>query len=237
MTGAQGTTLSLAYRREIELVFDATAFQPGAANGQIDLWYIGHTRARDPQPNTPDIEFFLQRIREHVRGLVQAETSPQQLLKIVRASWDTAKRAITQIRQLRLTFPTATFKTSDTCLAVVTDMLLVPLRTKVQVMLRLCSVQVQPRQAGSAGSAGSTPGSMAQRGLCLAVAVDTRVAYGEPFNEAKMREFLTARIGCLVVREGAPIAGKQAGANKRTAVPWADTAEELRAKLLARGRK
>ncbi|KAL1894675.1 hypothetical protein Sste5346_005647 [Sporothrix stenoceras] len=232
VTGAQGTTLSMAYRREIELVFDVAAFRPGPhKNAQIDLWYIGHTRTRDPQPCTPETEFFLQCIRDHVRGLKQAETHPGKLLKVVRASWDTAKQAANQIRQLNLTFPTTTTKTSDTSIAVAVSILLVPLRTKVEVTLHL-------RSLGAAAGGGNAGSGKKVRGLRIAVSSEARVVYGEPFNVAKMGEFLAARIGKRVASGAAAAAA--AKKNKGKPVPgyfWVDMMEELKAKLLVRGRK
>ncbi|CAK7221923.1 hypothetical protein SEUCBS140593_004726 [Sporothrix eucalyptigena] len=225
VTGAQGTILSLAYRREIELVFDVASFRPGQHNNtQIDLWYIGHTRTRDPQPCTPETEFFLQCIRDHVRGLKQAETHPGNLLKVVRASWDTAKQAANQIRHLNLTFPTNTTKTSDTSISVAVSILLAPLRTKVEVTLHLRSLG-----CNAPPTTKKTP-----RGLRIAVSSGARVIYGEPFNAAKMGEFLAARIGKRVLTGAAAKMGKaKIGADYF----WVDMVEELKAKLLARGRK
>ncbi|CAK7271665.1 hypothetical protein SEPCBS119000_004722 [Sporothrix epigloea] len=233
VTGAQGTTLSMAYQREIELVFDVAAFRPGRhGNARIDLWYIGHTRTRDPQPCTPETEFFLQCIRDHVRGLQQTETHPGNLLKVVRASWDTAKQAVNQIRHLSLTFPTTTTKTSDTSIAVVTSILLVPLRTKVEVKLHL-------RSLGSLDSSAATSTKKAPRGLRIAVSSEARVVYGEPFNAAKMGEFLAARIGKRVPKNCAAktAATGQGKTRLQTGYYWVDMIEELTSKLLARGRK
>ncbi|CAK7271814.1 hypothetical protein SEPCBS57363_004815 [Sporothrix epigloea] len=226
VTGAQGTTLSMAYRREIELVFDVAAFRPGRhGNAQIDLWYIGHMRTRDPQPCTSETEFFLQCIRDHVRGLKQTETHPGNLLKVVRASWDTAKQAVNQIRHLNLTFPTTTAKTSDTSIAVTTSILLVPLRTKVEVKLHLRSL----------GYGAVTSTKKAPRGLRIAVSSEARVVYGEPFNAAKMGEFLAARIGKRVLKSAA--ADKTIKSRLESDYYWVDMIEELTTKLLARGRK
>ncbi|CAK7220808.1 hypothetical protein SBRCBS47491_004315 [Sporothrix bragantina] len=230
VTGAQGTTLSMAYRREIELVFDVAAFRPGRhSNSQIDLWYIGHTRTRDPQPCTPETEFFLQCIRDHVRGLKQTETHPGNLLKVVRASWDTAKQATNQIRHLNLTFPTTTTKTSDTSIAVAASILLVPLRTKVEVTVHLRSL----------GCGAVSTIKKAPRGLRIAVSSEARVVYGEPFNAAKMGEFLAARIGKRVPTgaTAAAMAAKKGKAKLGADYYWVDMMEELKAKLLARGRK
>ncbi|OAA57375.1 chromosome segregation protein [Niveomyces insectorum RCEF 264] len=238
VTGAQGTTLSLAYRREIELVFDVASFRAGQANTQIDLWYLG-PRTQDARSRADDLhagdlagpEFFLPCIRDHVRSLRQAETHPAHLLKVVRASWDTARQAANQIRHFNLTFPTTTTKTSDTSLAVTVSVLLVPLQTKVEVTLHLrslgCTVPAR---------AGSTTGTAAR--LRIAVAAEARVVYGEPFNASKMGEFLSTRIGGRVAprRHKAVYAGKAAAADRPVEF-WVDAVEELRGKLLARGRK
>ena len=240
VTGAQGTTLSMAYRREIELVFDVAAFRPGRhGNAQIDLWYIGHTRTRDPQPCTPETEFFLQCIRDHVRGLKQAETHPGNLLKVVRASWVTAKQAANQIRHLNLTFPTKTTKTSDTSIAVTASILLVPLRTKVEVTLHLRSLGSGAVAASSSAAAAAT--NKPARGLRIAVSSEARVVYGEPFNAAKMGEFLAARIGKRVptgtASAAAAVSAKKSKSKLGADYYWVDMMEELKAKLLARGRK
>ncbi|EFW99322.1 chromosome segregation protein [Grosmannia clavigera kw1407] len=174
VTGAQGTTLSLAYRREVELVFDVRAWAE-KTDTTTDLWYIG--KAVDPDTET----FFVQCIRDHVRSLRPAETSPARLLKVVRASWDIARQTAMQMRQLRRSFPTTTTRTSDTSMALTASVLLMMLQTKIEV-----KVEVGAELAERAGQAEQLP---------FKLAIEARVIYGEPFKAARMGEFLTARIG------------------------------------------
>ncbi|GFP56603.1 kinetochore protein spc7 [Trichoderma asperellum] len=44
VTGISGPTLSMTYKREIELVVDITSFQPQQPSSRIDLWYIADSR-------------------------------------------------------------------------------------------------------------------------------------------------------------------------------------------------
>src|ERR1700691_1403675 len=98
ITGVSGTTTSMTYRKEIELVFDASSFlstKSNAAgkrpqNSRIDLWYIGANRELNPCPLTREKEFFLQSIRDYIRGLPQAQTPVKDLLAAVSVSWNKA---------------------------------------------------------------------------------------------------------------------------------------------------
>src|SRR3954452_18433507 len=96
ITGVSGTTTSMTYRKEIELVFDASSFlennsgsptkQP--VSSRIDLWYIGANRELNPLPLTAEKDFFLQSIRDHIRGLPQSQTQVKDLLNAVSVSWN-----------------------------------------------------------------------------------------------------------------------------------------------------
>ncbi len=90
---------------------------------------------------------------------------------------------------------------------VTSSVLLVHLRTKVEVVLHLRCQE-------------------SQDGLEVAIEPQASVVYGEPFNAGKMADFLATRIGSRVVAES----GEPTGS-------WGDALEELQAKLLARGRK
>ncbi|KAH7155532.1 hypothetical protein B0J13DRAFT_604509 [Dactylonectria estremocensis] len=179
VTGISGTTLSLAYNREIEIVFDITAFQTHKPNSKIDLWYIGDSRERDPLPKTTEKDFFLQCIRDHIRALPQSRTESHHLLSMVRLAWDQVNRVSAQINRLNVTFPTTVKKTSDINVAMTTSLLLVPLETRVEATLNL---------SGQSGP----------DGLDIAITPETKVVYGEHFNVGKVSEFLASRIGKLV---------------------------------------
>jgi kinetochore protein Spc7/SPC105 len=176
VTGVAGTQVSMTYKREIELVFDMASFQPNQPNSRIDLWYIAANRERSPEPSTVEKEFFLQGIRDHVRGLPQSRTKVRDLLHMVRAAWDRADHTTNDIRLLNVTFPTKVTKTSDSSVAVSSTLLLVPIQTKVEVLLGLTST--------------STPG-----GVVVSIAPQASVVYGEHFNVDKIAEYLSTRIG------------------------------------------
>lgn len=179
VTGISGTNLSLAYKREIEIVLDIAAFQTHKPNSRIDLWYIADARENNVQPKTPEKEFFLQCIRDHIRALPQSRTKVSNLLKMVQLAWDKANLVSAQISDINVTFPTTIIKTSDASVAMSTSLLLLPLETRVEVMLNL---------QGESGS----------DGLEVMIAPEAKVVYGEHFNVAKIGEFLASRIGTKV---------------------------------------
>ncbi|KAF7549290.1 hypothetical protein G7Z17_g6475 [Cylindrodendrum hubeiense] len=176
VTGISGTTLSMAYKREIEIVFDIAAFRSHKPNSRIDLWYIADARERDPLPKTTEKEFFLQCIRDHIRAIPQSRTEISNLLNMVRLAWDKANRVSSQINCLNVTFPTTVKKTSDSNVAMTASLLLVPLETRVEATLNL---------SGQSGP----------DGLEIAITPETKVIYGEHFNVAKVSEFLATRVG------------------------------------------
>ncbi|TLS23652.1 uncharacterized protein PpBr36_05627 [Pyricularia pennisetigena] len=178
VTGCSGTTVSMTYNREIELVFDPTSFATpdSAASKQptnIDLWYIAANRERDPVPITTELEFFLQCIRDQIRGLDQAQTSLRHILDVVGAGWLEAKQVSANIRSINCTFPTRVSRTSDASMVVKATLLLAGLKSKVEVLIDL-----------SGQSAGGT-----------VVKPRARVVYGQRFNEDRMADFLRKEIG------------------------------------------
>jgi kinetochore protein Spc7/SPC105 len=212
ITGISGTTISMSYKREIELVFDTAAFQPACGTetqepSTIDLWYIAASRERNPLPSRPEKEFFLQCIRDHVRGLPQSATRVSALLKVVSGGWDKANGLAEQVRFLDLTFPTTVSRTSDTCISVQSSVLIAPLQSRVNVTVALQSL------AGG-------------EGVEVSMTPSASVVYGEQFNAAKMTDFLTGKLGKRV---------GEAGFDKMST--WGDVVSELHRKLLARGQK
>lgn len=207
ITGVQGTGVSMTYRREIELVFDAASFKAGQPNSRIDLWYVAAVRGHNPLPATPEREFCLQCIRDHIRGLAQSATKVSRMLKVVSTAWDRANALANQVHQLNFTFPTSVIRTSDSSLAVRSSLLLAPLQTKVEVVM------------GVQSSAGL-------KGLNFIVSSQASVVYGEQFNAGKMAEFLSSRVSDQV----------STCFEKETDL-WCDVVGDLHGKLLARGRK
>ncbi|KAI0126491.1 Spc7 kinetochore protein, partial [Xylariales sp. AK1849] len=207
ITGISETTVSMTYRREIEVVFDIASFQGSKPNSRIDLWYIACSREPNPQPSTPEKEFFIQCIRDYVRSLAQAQTKISTLLRVVSAAWQQAGSVSDDIHLLNCTFPTQVVKTGDSSIAVKIALLLAPLQTKVSIVLGL-----QGR---------NTPD-----GVEVAIVPCAEVVYGEHFKVDKVGEYLTTRIGDRVV----------AKEENETRESWGDVVVELHERLLARGR-
>ncbi|OAA46938.1 chromosome segregation protein [Metarhizium rileyi] len=176
VTGLSGTNLSMAYKREVEIVFDIASFQPHQKSSRIDLWYIGDSKNGHLQSKTAEKEFFLQCIRDHVRGLPQNRTRILDLLNIVRNAWDKARFVTLQLHAVNITFPTNVTKTSDSSVAVTCPLLLTPLRTKVEATLHL-------------------HGHSASKGVDVEISTQVKVVYGEHFNVNKVGEFLATKIG------------------------------------------
>ncbi|RFU32557.1 hypothetical protein B7463_g3757, partial [Scytalidium lignicola] len=215
ITGVSGTVTSMTYRKEIELVFDASAFLPSAANAsskqpsnsRIDLWYIAANRELNPLPLTAEKDFFLQGIRDHIRGLPQSQTHVKQLLHAVSSGWDKANMAADNIRLLNIICPTEIAKTSDSSIVVRSSLLIAALQTRVALKFDMASTN-------------------GQDGINVTVQPCATVVYGERFNEPVMKNFLIDRIGNCIERKG-----------METKIPWVSAVSELGDKLLARGRK
>ncbi|KAG4412265.1 hypothetical protein IFR04_014591 [Cadophora malorum] len=215
ITGVSGTTTSMTYRKEIELVFDASSFlandssspakQP--VNSRIDLWYIGANREMNPLPLTAEKDFFLQSIRDHIRGLNQSKTQVKDLLNSVSVSWNKASKVVDDIRLLTISCPTEVSKTSDDSIAIKSSLLIGPLTTKVEIVFHLTSTS-------------------GENGINVEISPRATVVYGERFNEPKMGEFLLNRCGDVVEEKG-----------QTTKEFWGNAVAELGEKLLARGRK
>lgn len=215
ITGNSGTTISMSFRREIELVFDVASFMGShsthtrsASNSRIDLWYIAANRERDPQPSTPEKEFFVQAIRDYVRSLDQASTKISTLLRTVAAAWIKAGTVTNDIRVLNCTFPTGATRTGDASLAVEVTLLLAPLQTKVVLVLGLHA-------------------NHTAAGLQVGLVPQAKVIYGEHFKVDNVCEYLSTRMGDRIL-------SKEENLERE---PWSDIVVELHERLLARGRK
>ncbi|EHL01860.1 putative Kinetochore protein spc7 [Glarea lozoyensis 74030] len=215
ITGVSGSTTSMTYLKDIELVFDAASFLSNTSQSstkpvgesRIDLWYIGGNRELNPRPLTIEKEFFLQSIRDHARGLPQSQTKVKDLLRSVSSSWNKACSIVDEIRLLKVSCPTLISKTSDNSIAIKSTLLIAPLTTKVEITIDLTS------QSGNDG-------------IHVEMNPTATVVYGERFNEPKMGEFLLNRCGNVVEEKG-----------KSTKTSWGAAVAELGEKLLARGRK
>lgn len=176
VTGISGATISMSYKREIELVLDISSFQPNGKRSQIDLWYIADSREARPLPRTTEKEFFLQCIRENIRSVVQASTDVRSILEMVQRDWDKAMFASEQLRKINSTFPTVVTKTSDTSIEVKISMLLRQLETRVELALEF-------------------QGQIGKGDVDVGISSSATVPYGQHFNVAKIKDFLGTRIG------------------------------------------
>jgi kinetochore protein Spc7/SPC105 len=164
----------MRYKREVELVFDIASLQKQQQNTSfVSLRYV----AESPSQGPPEKEFFLHHIREHLRSQPKSNkpTQPSRLLHMVSSAWNKASAVSEHIRRLNLSFPTSVVRTSEGRVSVTASVLLVPLQTRVEVILGL---------------------EMERRGEGMEVVVspDARVVYGESFNVSKMIEFLKGRV-------------------------------------------
>ncbi|KAF2967470.1 hypothetical protein GQX73_g6116 [Xylaria multiplex] len=209
ITGLAGNIISMTYEREIKLIFDVSSFHGGnPSNSRIDLSYIGADRNRDPLPPSPEKEFFVQCIGDHVREMVQARAKIPTMLNAVSGAWKKANHVAANVRLLNCTFPTNVVRTSDSSVAIRSTLLLVPLETKVEIALTL-------------------RGDNTKDGLQVSIAPQARVIYGEHFKTDNVAEYLTTRIGTSVIT-------KEEGGQTES---WSDAVIELHERLLARGRK
>lgn len=183
VTGISGSTLSMTYKREIELVLDIASFKPRQPNSPIDLWYIADSRTANPLPKTTEKEFLLQCVREHIRALSQSRTKLSHLLSVIGAAWDKSKWISREVKRINVTFPTKVTKTSDSSITITSSLLLAPLETRVEVAFNL-------------------KGSSGPEGVNVDVSTDAKVVYGEQFNVGKVGDFLGTRIGKSVGVEG-----------------------------------
>ncbi|KAM0238014.1 hypothetical protein ACHAPO_003892 [Fusarium lateritium] len=176
VTGISGTVLSMSYKREIEIVFDITAFQKHQPNSTIDLWYVAVNQEQNPLPKTEEKEFFLQTIRDYARAIPHNRTEVSHLLRSVQVAWDKANFVSSQIERLNATFPTTVQRTSDSSISITISLLLVPLESRVEVKLNL-HTQIDGHS------------------LEMTLKPEAKVVYGEHFNVPKVADFLATRIG------------------------------------------
>ncbi|TDZ40110.1 Kinetochore protein spc7 [Colletotrichum trifolii] len=176
VTGVAGTQVSMTYRREIEIVFDVASFQAGKQSTRIDLWYIAANREDHAIPASPEKDFFLECIRDHVRALPQSRTKIADLLHSVRTAWNKANYTSHHVRQLNITFPTSVARLSDSAIAIKSSLLISQLKTKVEIALEV--------------RAASTPD-----GVDFTLHPEAKVVYGEHFNTGKVAEFLSTHLG------------------------------------------
>jgi kinetochore protein Spc7/SPC105 len=137
----------------------------------------------------------------------QSQTKISRVLALVGAAWDMGRGVADHVRMLNVQFPTTVSKTSDSEICVRSSLVLVPLASKVEVVLHLKHRMVE---------GGDVEVDILPR---------AEVVYGESFKTEKVAEFLAGKIGTRV--KGWEEKGES----------WLDVVAELHGRLVARGRK
>lgn len=148
---------------------------------------------------------MLQYLRAHLHSIEQTSVSTPDLLHVVAKGWDAALAIAEGVRLLEQSYITVEAIQGDERMAITATLLLPSLQTKVKTAFEL----------GVAA---------AQESVEVAVSSGASVAYGEKYDEAKMSDFLTTRVG-----------GELKSIEKMGV--WADAVRELQGRLLKRGRK
>ena len=97
ITGAQGTVLTLSYKKEVLLRVNPTAFG-ASAEGDVDT-ELSLTYAMEGEPSTTQ-RFFLQLLRAHLHSLDPRGVKVGLLLKAVKDGWELAGRIGEEIQML-----------------------------------------------------------------------------------------------------------------------------------------
>ena len=202
----------MTYNRTLQLFFTPSSFEKNGSpakseNSPISLTYIADAHEYRPQPLTTEKRFFLQIMRAQLQCLQQSQTKVKDLLDFVSSSWEIASTVAEQARVMGVSYITEPTITSDEVMAVRSFILLIDMRTKVEVVF-----EVRVRSGDGIASLG------------VGVKSSAKVCYGEGLKEKKMGEFLESKIS-----------GKGKGAKERAV--WAKAVGELEERLVARGKK
>lgn len=217
IASANGTSLTMTYRRTLELYFTPASFMRNRAtaaptintsDSPISLTFVGDAQEYDPQPLSTEKRFFLQIMRAHLQCLPQATTKVKDLLKFISRNWETACRIGEETRILGISYITEPTILSDEVLAIKVVLLLRAMKTKVHIRFE---VKVQTHQKAIE--------------LDVSVQSTANVFYGEELKEKKMAEFLEQKISVLE-KPGITDGGV-----------WARAVLELQERLIARGKK
>ncbi len=213
ITAASVTTLTMTYRRILQLSFDVATFLPDnlhppssptvqtkpESSSPITLTYIADTHPFHPVPLTTEHQFFLNLIRARLQSLPQARTRVKDILTSVKATWMLADTVAEEIRILNLSHITSCTILSDTVLAVTASLLLPVLERKTKVEVRFLA-DVSPGSSSSPSDGGEAVGGVVRgcESVKARVTSTAKVVYGEKFNEEKMGEFLRSRVADVV---------------------------------------
>lgn len=201
----------MSYRSDLSLFFHTASFSTqnsAQPNTPISLSYIGDSATPKSRPLTTTKRFFLQLLRAHVLCLPQHSTRISTLLDVVSKTWSTALAVSEGVRRLEQDHMAEEAILSDERMAIITTLLLPKLQTKVRATFEI--VVAAPVTEGESVQA--------------RIKTDAKVVYGEKYKEGKMAEFLAEKVGEVVK-------------SKTEMGVWADAVMDLKARLIARGRK
>ncbi|KAI9825851.1 MAG: hypothetical protein M1832_000792 [Thelocarpon impressellum] len=215
ISAAAGTSLTMEFRREVQLVFDAASLHVNEEasksrkidNSSIDVSYIGERDEHNPKPLTKEGQFFVQMIKTQLQGMQLVGVRVQDILAFVATSWAKGKAVTEEIRQLNLHCPTEAVMGSERSLSVRSALLLPGLATKIETTFEV------------------TTADPSGRSMSVQVTPRASVVYGERFNEAKMCEYLASQVVGLISGED-----QERGS-------WGRAVGQLAEKLKARGKK
>ncbi|KAI9767137.1 MAG: hypothetical protein M1840_005926 [Geoglossum simile] len=214
ISAANGSTLTMTYRRDIKLSFDVSSFLPNDGsrsainmkNSPIELSYIADQREYQPRRLTASKSFVLLNLRAQLGRLQQSATKVKDLLALTSEAWNKASIIEEDVRMLNLYCPTEATISGDSSrnLLVKSTLLLASRATKVEIAFTAAF-----REDGSSGA--------------VVVEPKARVVYGEQLDERKMSEFLTGKTA------GTVVSGPQSG--------WGAAVRGLGERLVGKGKK
>jgi kinetochore protein Spc7/SPC105 len=216
ISAVSGSTLTMTYQRDIQLIFDVLSFLPNDGsrpamkleNSPIELSYIANCGDYHVQQLTASRNFVLLNLKALLGGLQQSATKVKDFLALISEAWNKANTIEEDIRLLSLHCPTeATISDSGghhENLLVKSTLLLPPRATKVEVAFN-----------ATFGSEGRLD--------TVSVEPEAKVVYGEQLDERKMSEFLAGKIA------GNVLPGMRGG--------WGVAVRGLGERLTARGKK
>lgn len=209
---AAGTSLTMTYKRTLQLFFTPTSFMQRVPptsqttkpeNSPISLTYIADADEYRPQNLTTEKRFFLQIMRAQLQCIPQSRMRINDLLRLVSDNWEKSCAIAEEVSLLGSSFITEPMIQSDEMMTVRSMLLLRDMRTKIEIGFKV-AVRIRETTAE----------------LDVTIWPIAKVVYGEGLKEKKMVEFLEQKIG-----------------GKSDRVSWARSVRELKERLIARGRK
>ncbi|PPJ56123.1 hypothetical protein CBER1_02067 [Cercospora berteroae] len=210
------STLTMAYKSDIELFFHPAAFNHGSEdvesrtpNAPISLTYIADRSSQKKKPLTTTLRFFLQLLRASLQALPQATTKIKTLLDLLSSGWDIALQIQESERQLSIETLTSSSIVGDERLDINAEILLPKVRSKVRTCFEL---EAKVEEIDGDGALG----------LTVDVAPKVMVVYGEQYNEHNMTQYLKQSIdgyekwdeGLRLMREKLTVRGAKGGPRK-----------------------